>query len=227
MTKLIDSDALGTLTKSLGLSGAGAPETELDDGTVHQTLDITGSVRRGRSLAGSDGMFVFMLLNTHVAPGTLLTSFYPYNADRFADGIAQPPYPAPMPAQFDVWLLGASMTRFEAVGNLIEASLLLRGIQPAGGVSGLSTPVTVTGTSFYVARWPGPIIDTLNGDYAPLGDLTIFRKIGVRIPRLAPAAAGQAEIRFESNTDLVGTVNFACIVLIGVFPIGLGQDGIT
>ena len=71
--KRIDSDALGILTKALGLTGAGSQLTELADGVVDQALDVVPIVRRGRVIGASEGLFTAIMRNVHTDAETLTT----------------------------------------------------------------------------------------------------------------------------------------------------------
>jgi len=207
----IDSDALGLINKSLGVTGRGAPVTELLDGEVNQTLDIAPIVRRSRTQAATDGLYRCVLRNVHGAANTITSSETPYNiaVGRIA------PYPNPMPPQFDIWLLWASLLQVSGSGTL-SAVLSLAVPTQGWGIddSGVAVVSALTQT---IAAWDALFAVTVTiGLQQGNGPLA---KIGLRLPRdLA------TNLLFRSTSSAVAT--FECQFLLGVFPVGLGQDGV-
>jgi len=213
MVKKIDSDALGILTKALGLSGAGSPITELADGVVDQALDVAPIVRRSRTQAATGGIYIGGLENVHGAGTTLTTSTFPYNVTvgSFA------PYPVPMPLQFDIWLLSATMARASGTGTVTAQLQTIYGAAQQGfGVDdgGAATgALTLLQTHAY---W-----DTLvTGGTGLLRSEGPEAIIGLRLPRPSPTT----ELRFTSTSSAAAT--YVCLVTLGVFPVALGQDGL-
>jgi len=215
MTKKIDSDALGVVNKSLGLTGAGSSITELADGIVDQILSVNEIARRGRTQAGSEGIYIGLMqcVNTDAETTTVLV--FPYNVG--AGVIA--PYPDPMPAQFDIWLLAASVRR-QSGGGTIEAELSLQygstqqgwGVDDSGAAIVQSDPTAL-------AFWSS--VNTVQTAFAVLqGSNGPWWRGGIRIPRSTNAA-----LRFSAETSLTSTWN--CSLVLGVFPVALGQDGLV
>ena len=211
MTKRIDSDALGILTKALGLSGAGSPVTELADGVVDQTLDIVPIVRRSRTAATSEGIFIGLLQNDHSGSGTLTTSVFPYSVSVGSI----PPYPSPMPPQFDIWILSATLLRESGTSTV---NCALQTITPARflgfGVDDGGAAVTATILQVH-AFWNA--LQGLSTNFGTLQELGAQAKPGFRLPR-DPAT----ELRFVSSASAAGKFN--CFVTLGIFPVALGQD---
>lgn len=216
MTKLIDSDALGLLDKALGLAGSGSRVTELTDGVVDQVLDVAPIVRRSRTQAGTQGLYTAILQNVHVAASERLSNVLPYQP---GEAISRAPYPDPMPAQFDIWILNATLRRISGTGT-ITATLIVQypATQQAWGVDNLGAAVVGAGLQ-PIAFW-----DSLRSP----GSARIFvnaatghsnRRIGLRLPR-----SQGTQVNLRSTSSDVITVR--CDLLLGVFPISLGQDGI-
>lgn len=212
--KTVDSDALAIVTRALGLTGVGAPLTEFLDASLDQVLDVVPLVRRGRTHAGTGGVFVGNMQNTHAAGDTQVSSFQPYTA---ATG-AIAPYPTPMPAGFDVWILGASVRRVSGTGT-IGAHLNVGppdvmqgwGIDQAGAaVVGLQ-PI-------YLAHWDAVVITGAHA-FLVTPDGNPWVPIGHRLMR---SPAGDTALEFVTTASAVSV--YACMILLGVFPISLGQD---
>lgn len=208
--KRIDSQALGMLNKALGLTGAGSQITELEDGHVDQALDVGPIVRRSRTLAGSGGIFTARLRNTHPAADSRTAILLPYLSGTAA--IA--PFPSPIPEQFDVWLLLASISQVSGTGTLSAAMTLnIPASQMAMSTVGAGTAALAAMT---LAFWDALITEDvefglLNGARGPLS------RPGLRLPR-SPAL----EIEFASTSSAAAT--FELLLLLGVFPVALGQD---
>lgn len=216
MVKRVDSDALGVLNRALGLTGAGSPITELQDGVVDQVLSVGDIVRRGRTLAGNEGIFYGRMLNEHAGAGTLTTTVNVYNlATTSTPEVA--PYPVPMPKQFDVWIL-AAILRLTAGAASTTAVLNARlpavaqgwGVDDGGG------------DQFGIATIPLAFWDTIVGpsgfSFGVGRDEVMYQKIGLRLPRSLDDAA----LQFVSTS--VGIQTYLCDVILGVFPVALGQD---
>lgn len=205
--KKIDSDALGSLNKALGLSGAGSSMTELADGVVDQALDVVPAIRRGRTQAATEGWYVSRMVNVHAVANSLTSV-----VNLFAPGgQAIPPFPAPMPDRFDLWLLAASVVQTAGAGT-ISAALFLN--TPAI-VVGLSTTGTASIISHCLAHWD-TIVDE-NVLFAQLQQGGTMQRIGLRIPRSITT-----QLVFATTSSEAATFQLATI--LGVFPIALGQD---
>ena len=88
MSQLVDSQALQRVSKTLQLSTPGAQETLFIDERLEQTLDVMPMVRRGLTLAGSEGIYSANMRNTHSGSQGNVTSIVdPWNLG----GSARPP----------------------------------------------------------------------------------------------------------------------------------------
>ncbi len=212
MTKLIDSDALGELNRSLGLTGRGSQVTELNDGIVDQIVDINLAARRGRTHGQTSGIFTPTMRNINVDIETVTTTINPYNVGTTA---AVPPYPPVMPVQFDIWLIGAS-TRIVSGSGTFNATLALEqatpqqgfGVDDAGARPLVSEPIRL-------ALWNGTAtvgttFGTLNTNNGPhwRGPIRLNR-VNMTLVYVSLSSATQ-------TSD--------CQLILGVFPSGLGQD---
>jgi len=216
MTKKITSDALESLNKSLGLTGSSAVAgTELMDSRVFQTVDILPVVRRSRTLSGSQGIFSGAFRNEHTDAQSLVTSVNPYD---IASSNTIAPYPTLIKPQFDLWLLAASVVR-NTGGGTFTGTLEIAPNSAGWGESDDGSPAAFA--SLIVASWKEVV--TRGGTTVCLidGGNTLAR-IGLRLPRIG--GVGQL-VKFRSTSSLTST--YTCILQIGMFPVGFGQDGMT
>jgi len=215
MTKIIDSDALITLNLALGLTGEGAPFTAMSDGDLGLTFDTTEIVRRGRTQAQSQGIYLIRLQNVHSAADDETTSSLP-----FAQTVGvQAPYPSPITARFDLWLLSATMRRVSGTGDAegildigLPNSMLGYGQDDSGGA--------ITGIMFYPVAYWSQIITAGGMSFGTLLNGDSMWKGAIRLPR-NPATG----LNFRSTSTALAT--YACMIMVGVFPTSLGQDGIS
>jgi len=209
--KRIDSDALGILNKSLGLTGAGSQITELMDGVVDQVLDIGPCVRRGRTQAGTGGIYSARTRNTHTDAEAKTSTISPFNplTTRIA------PYPLVMPDRFDIWLLDAGVSHISGSSATISAALHLNYAPSQMGISGVG-PATAAVSTRTLAHWDALV--TENVTFGVLaGDNGSRAVFGLRLPRSLTT-----ELIFATTSVL--TAAFQLEITLGVFPIGLGQD---
>jgi len=214
VSKIINSTALEPINKALGIAGSGDSQTELSDGIVDQTLDVGQLARRGGTLAGTEGIFRCVLLHEHAGAGDLSASWQPYAAGTVGS-IA--PFPAVMPDTFDIWLLGASI-EFSGVGNFEFARLSLTQVQQGFGID--DTAGAVVSTSVITLAYWNTSVRVLAPFFAAAQSANPYQKINLRIPR--KGAIASPFIVFSSQADGVADVEVQ--LLIGVFPVALGQD---
>lgn len=211
--KSVDSQALGLVNRALGLTGAGAPLTEFLDGTVEQTLDIAALVRRGRTQAGTTGIYYGTLLNNHAAANTQISGLSPY----LTPVGALPPYPSPMPAGFDIWILAAAVQQISGSGTFTGAlSINTSDAVQGWGIDEAGAAVTGLGR-FPLVFWDSVVTQTTEFGLTEAGQPLGW--IGLRLLR---TPANDSSINFSSTSSAAAV--FRCQILLGVFPIGLGQD---
>jgi len=207
--KKIDSQALDVLQKALGLSGPGSPVTELTDGVVDQVLDVTPIVRRSRTQGQTSGLYTGLLRNAHAAAESKSSLLQPYVA---VPGTSLAPYPSVMPAGFDVWVLSAAVTQLSGTGTISAA---LRVTVP-GSVMGISSAAGAAISNYTLAFWDKVIVEGSTFGVTS-GDVSPWVRLGFRLPR-----SGTTQLIFASTSSAIAT--FDCFVMLGVFPVALGQD---
>lgn len=217
MSLKIRSDALATLQRSFGITGSGSMETVLEDASVYQTVDISKIALRGRTQAGTTGLYAALIQNVHPGVGQLNTTVDVYDPPA---GVV-PPYPAPVPEAFDVWILGATVRRFSGTGSVDNGI----GLYIDYPVTSLGWGINNSGAAVVPStiRFPLVMWDSFfsNAGFSILGlreDGQPWQQIGLRMPK-------GATLTFASSVDAIATVD--CFVQLGVFPSGLGQDGIA
>jgi len=219
MTKRIDSDALGVLNRSLGLTGAGSQLTELEDGIVDQTLSVNEIARRGRTLADVQGLYFPTLRNEHTDAESISTSIDPYNVGTT---FAVAPYPAAIPAQFDLWLLGASIrVAGGTAGGFSLGTLSLQvGTRSAGFGRDDSGALVLSSQPIRLTVW-----NAMASDGTSFGIRASNRgphgRYGLRLPR----GGGGTTLLWRTVSTV--TVDVDVQMILGMFPAALGQDGLV
>ena len=220
MTQQIESQALAATRKSLGLGGGGEQQQFLNDGSVEQVLSIGDIVRRSRTLANTAGIHFGVLENVHGAANSKTSGLNPYDPGDSAVA----PYPSTVPDNLEIWLLHATVVRTAQNGGLTFGMLTLGlpGSNQAWGQDSVGDPVAIpAGAELPIAAWDnisvsGTAIAFNTGGHLPGADRAF------RIPRgLGPLPV----LTFLTTSSASAT--FQCRMLIGLFPIAFGQDGVT
>jgi len=211
--KQIDSQALAFITKALGLTGSGAPVTELEDGHVDQVLDIVPIVRRSRTLAQASGLYYALIQNVHTAAETLSTDITPW---AMVDDIFNT-WSTPIPDGFDIWITSATVRVPSGVANYTEAALFLElpATAQAIGRNDSGAPVAAP-CVIPLGFWSSA--DTVFESFGLLPDGTVTAPLRQRLPRDLTGTI----LRFISISS--GIVTIRCQVQLGLFPVSLGQD---
>lgn len=216
MTKKIDSQALGTLNKALGLTGAGSPITELADGVVDQVVSVNEIARRSRTLNQQfGGLFRAVLRNNHSGAGTLTTTVNPF---ALPVALVFSPFPTPIPDSFDLWLLTVDVSVVGA--GTLTAALFIN--HPAANTAFSSTNTGVQ-VGAAVTGQPVCFFDTVIDENVLFGiqesgEPTAYP--GLRLPR-----DRLTQLVFASTASAAQT--FDMRLGLGLFPVGLGQDGLV
>ena len=216
MAKIINSQALEPANKALGIAGSGDSQTELLDANVDQVLEIGQIARRGGTFAGTEGVFRVVLRTIHTDIETVAVSYQPYTPST--TGVVAP-YPSPVPDGFDIWLLAASLERVSGGGSISAAEIRLTQVQLGFGIDDQGVAVASTSV-FHLVFW-----DALEGGMSPafgniVNQAKSFQKPNIRIPR--KGAIASPFIVFSAAST--GTVTVDCLMLMGIFPVALGQD---
>jgi len=208
----VDSQALQTVNRALGVVGMGAQLTEFMDGELVQTFDVTAPVRRGNTLAITEGIFIGIMQNTHAGADSQTSDIDPY-AVTVAN--AHAPYQPIITPDFDIWLIRAGVNQVSGTGTLsalLDINLAVQGF----GVDQAGADVTSQPT-MPIALWTSVITEgaiemgLLEGSGVP------SQSLNFRIPR---TNTPQLTFRTTSSAAAVFQLN----LVMGVFPVSLGQD---
>jgi len=213
VTQLVHGQALVPVNDILGTTGAGAGNTFLNDGVLDQVLAVNDIVRRGRTQGSTEGQYLGLLRNNHTDAEAVSSTVNPYTVSVGR----VPPYPS-LPAnsmeKFDIYLLDAIMRR-ESGSGTIEATLFINDLDVfmGWGVDDAGLAVTQI-RSRILAAW-----DTI----------TVFSSdaVGLQGNEMPVARIGQRLTRGSSLiflTESSATSVYDCIMTLGIFPVGLGQD---
>jgi len=214
---LIKGNPLRLVQKLFGLgSNQLAGRTNLDDGDVTQVLSINDITRRAEV-----AWFQGVLENVHSGADDERSTLDPYNPG--ANAVA--PYPAFVDETLDVWLLGVSLLQNSGTAALTGAQLTMNvpTFSLGWGVDDAGDPVTAS------PGFPLAIFDSQDSSVAaPAGNNLVcltaggelpFLPVRVRLPR------GGAFLVFDSTSS--GAAEFRMLMLLGLFPVALGQDVVT
>jgi len=213
----VDSQALQLVAKVLQLSTGGSELTEFQDELLQQALDVSAIVRRGLTVAGSEGIFTASILNTHVGSDTITNDVNPYT--MVGATFVGNAWPNPVGPEFDVWVLQANGINVTAPGDF------------GGGFWGLiSDPnamawrneanalAQIEPHSLYLQEV------TFGGsvhlsDNSGVSLWSHFGQTRLRVPRGA-----DTRIRFQTVKSGVGAASYKLKLTLGLFPTGMGQD---
>lgn len=206
---VVDSDALGIVTRALGLTGKGAALTEFLDGQVDQVLSVNDLIRRGRTQVQRGGIYTGTMQTVHTDAETITFTVDPF--DVTTGRIA--PYPGPISNRFDLWAISVSVRRLSGGGTLTaQANLAYHADQIGWGIDDSGVAVT-SNAGGSVAFWDSIVSQSNAFGLQNGSNPTQF--IG---QRLFPGTL----LQVSSTSSLTSTYNF--IWLLGLFPIALGQD---
>lgn len=208
----VDSEALLIVQRALGLTGRPSRITEFLDGQLEQTFDVLPAVRRSRTLAITEGIFVGVMRNVHGAADSQVSTIDPY-----APGVvnAHAPYPGTVGKSFDIWLIQATAVQVSGTGTLTALLDIQLGVQ-GWGVDDAGADVTSAPT-MPLALWTGLItkgaieMGLLEGSGVPVA------KLGLRIPRTSTPV-----LAFRTTSTAIAT--FQLNLILALFPVSLGQD---
>lgn len=220
----IDSEALVLLNKGLGIGGSGqkagvgGAATTLEDDSVIQVIDITGSARQG--LSPATGLFYYIMqITTSVAnPNLTVTIADLYEAvDAAAGDLNLPPFPVKVSSNFDIWLLQASV--FMATTTFVDAALQMLTPQSATGYAihnndGTNEVLPAGGHAFGIAMWDGQIV-VGGSEFGTLGGEHAIQMLNQRTVR-------GAGLKFRADNGGIGVTTLA--ILAALMPKAMGQD---
>ena len=222
MAKFLDSQSLEPINRALLIAGKGSERTELMDGTVEQTLDVGPFARRGGVLAGTEGIFRGLLRNVHLGAADIINSGFVLYGNN--PSIVVSPTPGKIPPQYEWWLFSCCMTRFTGSINPESAMLQISNLLQCFGVDNSGAQV-VANVPLILTNWDGLGVvgpNVFGITTAVNGSAGVYRNIGIRVPR-GGAFGASPQLQFTSVADAAaGTLD--CTILMGLFPITMGQD---
>jgi hypothetical protein len=227
--KKISSQSLEPMLRALQMSGQQSQETELHDGTVDQIVSVNEIARRGGTPAGSSGIFRGLLENVHAGSDSK-TSGYTLYAPTGNPSLIIPPLPDPMPNNLEWWILAASVQRTAGTGFLGTAALTLNNLLQGWGVNDSGAQVAAN-RPLILANWSGQIATgsiVYGGNWdGTSGNVPgpAHARIGIRVP-VGGAFGSSPTVQFFSTEVGAVATTFTCTILMGLFPPGLGQDGL-
>lgn len=213
----IRGDQLRHISKLFGLSQqALSGVTLIDDENIAMVLDVNPLVRRGLTEANLTGWYEGILLNVHSAGDAEISQINPYEPGSAAVA----PYPATVPLDFDVWLLGVGGVRNDGAGGLTEAIVQVNPEATTVGWARDDSGASAAGPSpaFSVARFTDLAttgVGTINDDPMITAQGECWVPVGIRLPR-------RSVLEFHSLS--AAAAEFTAIFLMGLFPATLGQD---
>lgn len=210
MTQLVDSQALQSVSKTLRLSTPGSQETLFIDERLEQTIDVTPMVRRGLTLAGSEGVYSANIRNTHSgAQGNVVTVVNPWALG----GAANPPFPPAIPTDQDLWITGFMAEIVSGTGEFESAffDMFVPAVNQAFGTTSSNIVLAGYAAELALADTTFLIVHTNSAQMMYTGP-------GIRVPR-------NATLRWHTRNNGANAPVFQLDLLLGLFPSGLGQDG--
>ncbi len=217
----IDSDALVSVQRQLGNSGISPGLTQFDDDVLQQTFDISAAIRRSRADIAGGGLFFGILRNAMAGSDDEVSSVDPYNVGVT---LATETFPARVDTtRFDLWLLGASFNVFSGAATATNVECMLEvdlsvtgrlrafGVDDAGAVAAFGGTLSVAiADGVKVVGGATRLFNTVSGQ--------AWTPLRMRMPTQGSI------IRFLSTKGDATAGVWDAIFLLGLFPIGMGQD---
>ncbi len=200
------------LQDMIGLSPTPHPLV-LDDANVSLTLPLVPDItRRSRTLVPSTGLFACQMQNEHSAAGTLVLALDPYLPEN--PGAV---WPAEVVPSLDAWLLGVGCQIDTGdIVDLDDASVEIDSPATARGWSATTGGGPITGGLAFtsIAHWDQPQITDASRKKG------VWKPLGIRWRR-------GDQLNWISKSNLAGNFDIILTMLWGLFPAGLGQDGLV
>jgi hypothetical protein len=214
---LLEGSELSVIQRWFKLGGqAIRGATDLDLGNVSQTLPIVPEVlRRSMTESNLTGWSQGTLQNVHTAADDEVSGIDPYAPGTSAVA----PFPALVPNGWDVWLMGVSAVIASGAATITGARVSVNpgDFQQSWGQDDAGAPFVGD------QRWTVAYFNTVQDDVTGPGLVPAlltpgglpFVALKMRIPRGANLAF---------HTESLGTSTYQALLLMGLFPAGLGQD---
>ena len=206
----VDSTALHQVARALGVRGLN-DNAVFQDEQLQQVVDVGPLIRRGMTLAGSEGIYIGVFQNDHAAAGVLTSTVDPYAVAGTAG------WPNPIPDNLEVWVLQCSALLVTAGDAGVFGDGQFDAQWPAARVA-WGTPAN---RAMPLALYDAEVsLGSLGVSLAEIGSGEITKRLGIRIPR-------GVTLRWTTESTGVGTPEYRLLALVGLFPIGMGQDAMT
>lgn len=211
---IAEGPGLEPLRKLFGLRGRFAQDTRFDDGNLSQVVEVSGAVRRGKTIPVGGGMFYIVGELNHAAGNQQQINFTPYAQS----GGNKQWYNNPIPDDVDLWLYGAALYRTSG-GAFTAGALWMELATPllAYGLDQGASAHSAAGV-FTLAYWDTVNTDLTLPNFCLTTDGRSYVPIGIRLPK---AITTQLHITTVSGAAAVFEVH----LLMGYFPRAAGQDG--
>ena len=211
MSKQIESDALILINKQLGIAGPLQVPTFLDDANLTLIMEVTDAVRRSRALGVVQGWNIGVMQNVHAGAGSLVTVVDAYAPGTAAVAGGAGGFPPIVPSGYDVWLIGGMVTRNSGAGGLNSGGFSLdpATVNQAWGIDDMGAAVTASRSPLQI--WTS--IDVFGAGLDAAGRGYVDWRLRI---------ARGTEFRWQS--DAAAAATFQLILILGVFPEGMGQD---
>jgi len=210
----IDSDALSQVQRQLGISGVGTGVAMLEDDELRQVLDVGPAVRRGRADVANGGWFWGVLVNEHAGASSLSSFINPY--EPMALSLTSFP-PLVDVSRFDIWIAGATLRLLSGATSIADAALIigapLRSL--AFGKTDSGAGITPSGGGFVIQSWGTKVVASDTFTYMLPEVRVPFETTNIRMPR-------GSNLVFD--TQSIGVSTYELSIIMGLFPIGLGND---
>jgi len=197
-------------------SDIGGDGVEFDERHAVQTIPLMPEIRRrSRGFAGVDNWLYGVLENVHSAADAEASTFVPYSPGfgEIFNG-----YPAAMPEGYDLWLLSIYGRRSAGAGGLTAAGI---GFLPGDRAQGWGIDDSGAGveTSVRVQLAMSTALETgataISTPPMIFGNGLTHVDMRMRLPR-------GCDITFV--TESAAAAEFQAIIVMGLFPMALGQD---
>ncbi len=212
--KEFDSAGLRELHRVLQMSKGPPQFVDYQDELVQQSVGLNPFLRRALSPGIGGGIFTATILNTHVGSDTITTTVDPNAPGTTFVGDA---YPDPVPETLDCWLLAAHAEAVTGTGDFGGGFLaMLTDALGMGWRNEANAIAVISLVEIYTLELVVGNRTMLTG-----GGSDDFTQLDVhrRITR-------NTDVRFETVKTGAGAATYKAHLWFGLFPAGMGQDGI-
>jgi len=215
MAREIDSAALTAVQKQLGMSGVGPSSALLLDEDLPQSFDVIPAVRRSLADIATRGQFYGTLQNVHAAAGPLVSQINPYDATTRAFGT----FPAPVPEDFDLWLMGCSIQRVSGTGT-VEAAIEMEYFSRMRGFGAGDNDAPASARGRLTLMFVDTIVTIAS---SPFG-IEVIHRSGRVLSEGLPLRLGRNDCFLHFFTEATALSTYDATFMLGLFPAGLGSD---